>query len=123
MPSTYIINFLQALNISEKVLYRGPFRFEIPKASRLRAVKNVEGPLYGIFAWLKNRSIFEDTEFLNDKEREIRTSGLFSRLDSNFEKPEGPTRLAGPFKIKIMFSGKLWLGSVHKIQSNKWTGL
>jgi hypothetical protein len=27
------------------------------------------------FAWLKNWSIFEDTEFLNEKEREIRTSG------------------------------------------------
>jgi hypothetical protein len=75
VPSKYIINFLQALYISDKVPYRGPFRFEIPKASRPMEVKNLEGPLYGIFAWLKNRSIFEDTEFLNENEREIRTSG------------------------------------------------
>jgi hypothetical protein len=56
-----MINFLQTLYISDKVPYRGPFRFEIPKASRPREVKNLEGPLYGIFACLKNRSIFEDT--------------------------------------------------------------
>jgi len=75
VPSTYIISFLQSLYISNKVPYRGPFRFEIPKASRPRAVKNLECSLYGIFACLKNRSIFEDTKFLNEKEREIRTSG------------------------------------------------
>jgi hypothetical protein len=75
VPLTYIIHLLQALYISDKVLYRGPFRFEIPKASRPREVKSLEGPLYGIFACLKNRSVFEDTEFLNEKEREIRTSG------------------------------------------------
>jgi hypothetical protein len=67
VPSTYIIHFLQALYISDKVRYRGPFRFEIPKASRPREVKKLEGPLYGIFACLKNRSILEETEFLNEK--------------------------------------------------------
>jgi hypothetical protein len=50
-------------------------------------------------------------------------SKLFSRLLSNFEKPEGPTRLAGLFKIKIMFSGKLWLRRVQIIQRKNWTGL
>jgi hypothetical protein len=61
VPFTYIINFFQVLDISDKVPFRGPFRFEIPKASRPREVKNLEGPLYGIFACLKNRSISEDT--------------------------------------------------------------
>jgi hypothetical protein len=63
------------LYISDKVPYRGPFRFEIPKTSRPREVKNLEGPLDGIFVCLKNRSVFEETEFLNEKEKEISTSG------------------------------------------------
>jgi hypothetical protein len=35
---------------------------------------------------------------------------------------KAPTRLAGLFKKKILFSGKLRLGSNLKIQRKRWTG-
>jgi hypothetical protein len=48
------------------------------------------------------------------KRKEIRTSGLrkvFSRLDINFQKPEGPPHQTGmSFFFKIMSSRKLRLG-------------
>ncbi len=62
---------------------------------RLWEVENLEGLLYGTWRSLKNRSLFGETELKTEKKtREIiRTSSLwklFSRLNSNFQKPEVP---------------------------------
>jgi hypothetical protein len=45
-----------------------------------------------------------------------------SRLDCNFQKPEGPHQIGRSFQKKILFSGKLRLGRNLKIRRKKWTG-
>jgi hypothetical protein len=50
-------------------------------------------------------------------------SKLFSRLHSNFEKPEGPPHTGRSFQNKNHVLRKVELGSIHKIQRKNWTGL
>jgi hypothetical protein len=62
--------------------------------------------------------------FLNEKKERNKNFWLwklFSRLDSNFQKREGPCHTDRSFQKKILFSGILRLGSVPKIQGKKWT--
>jgi hypothetical protein len=84
-------------------MYRRRRRFQIEGLSDLRSPSSVgQDPLYGTVTCEKNRSLLEETEFFKcKKKRGIRTSGvwkLVSRLESNFQKREGPAILTGLFK-------------------------
>jgi hypothetical protein len=86
------------------------------RSTRPREVEHLEGPLHGTFTCVKNQSIFEEIEFKNETKRLIITFGLyklFSRQNSNFQKPEGPHQIGRVFQKKIPVHRKIEAGEHH----------